>query len=246
MASNPSSYASNGYGKSRTIMKVVGMILFMTTTFLLGLYVSTAIVQNHKAAFTVSVNNPGHSGLGPSDKYVAISLSENEEFEYPTTSLFPEGVENITNISGRTITDEVDALEGSHNGRNYVAYSFYVRNSGTMKGEITESMEVTVSNRGLKDAVRVRIYRNGISDTYASMAKDGNPEFGTIPFESDQIIVRNTMMYAVNQTSRYTIVIWVEGDDPECTDEIRGSDISFSLTFSTSPDSGSSEEEITE
>ena len=34
------------------------------------------------------------------------------------------------------------------------------------------------------------------------------------------------------EIDKFTIVIWLEGNDPECTDEIRGGKIKFSMNFS--------------
>ena len=31
---------------------------------------------------------------------------------------------------------------------------------------------------------------------------------------------------------KYTVVVWVDGDDPECLDNVKGGDVKMSLTFS--------------
>jgi len=243
MGLSPQSVAIKGYHASKVAIKVVGITTFATSAFGLCMYVATSIAENKQMGFTISVNDPNKTGIGENpDEYVSISLSENEEFLNPTTNLFPLGCENITNISGRMIGDEVDAEDGSHNGQDYVAYSFYCKNIGTIQGNIVESMEIITGMKALRDSMRIRFYRNGVSETYASLGSDGNPEFGTVPFETDSLVFTYTSEYSANQINRYTIVIWLEGDDPECTNELMGSEIKFSLTFSVADkDSGSSD-----
>lgn len=53
-----------------------------------------------------------------------------------------------------------------------------------------------------------------------------------INFESDTVITsgRETNM-APGETHKYTIVLWLEGDDPDCTDELIGGHIGLEMNF---------------
>ena len=86
---------------------------------------------------------------------------------------------------------------------------------------------------GADEAIRVRVYRNGIDTTYAKIAKDGNPEEGTTPFV-DATKAFSTVEENVqpNEIIKYTFVVWLEGNDPECDDDIKGGNVKMSLTFS--------------
>jgi hypothetical protein len=53
-----------------------------------------------------------------------------------------------------------------------------------------------------------------------------------IPFESENIIVSGSKEnFPVMGVHKYTVVIWAEGDDPECTDDIIGGHIGLDLNF---------------
>ena len=68
--------------------------------------------------------------------------------------------------------------------------------------------------------------------TYARMAADGQPEEGTEPFLSDLVVFEGiNEKLEVDETIKYTLVIWLEGDDPECLDNIRGGNVKMSMTF---------------
>ena len=58
--------------------------------------------------------------------------------------------------------------------------------------------------------------------------------FHVIPlkFESDEVVTsgRETMV-APGELHKYTIVLWLEGDDPDCTDELIGGHIGFEMKF---------------
>lgn len=56
-----------------------------------------------------------------------------------------------------------------------------------------------------------------------------------IPFESAQVIARGTQLgVEPGDVHKYTVVIWLEGDDPDCTDDLigghAGMDFNFRLT----------------
>jgi hypothetical protein len=65
------------------------------------------------------------------------------------------------------------------------------------------------------------------------------PEVGTVPFTGKTIFSQNGKELAPGNTIRYTLVIWLEGDDPECLDNLKGGAVSMSMTFSVDRQEGS-------
>jgi hypothetical protein len=83
------------------------------------------------------------------------------------------------------------------------------------------------------EAIRVRVYKNGQETTYAKAAKNGEAEFGTIPFAEDRVVFSVTEEdFQPDEIIKYTFVVWIEGDDDECVDDIQGGNVKMSLTFS--------------
>ena len=66
----------------------------------------------------------------------------------------------------------------------------------------------------------------------AKAAADGNPEPETQPFLTETIVSLGKIEdYRPGAIKRFTIVMWLEGDDPECTDDIIGGSVSFGMNF---------------
>lgn len=207
------------------ILKVaVGIIVGAMLVF-----VSAGAMFEEASMFTVSL-------LPATDKDdlggLEISLSETADFAEPTIVLSAEGVESMTNISYTWLPTGLDDTDGAHNGENYMAYTFYVKNVGEGPGTLREIINVDSSLLGADEAIRVRVYRDGRATTYAKMAADGLPETGTTPFESDDVVFSNDIPdVKAGQILKYTLVIWLEGDDPECLDNIKGGNVKMSMTF---------------
>ena len=76
------------------------------------------------------------------------------------------------------------------------------------------------------------IIQNGASKTvYAKLNADtGLKEKETEPFFSDEkIFIRERDNLKVNEIDKYTIVIWIEGDDPDCLDNLLGGEIKMHM-----------------
>ena len=210
-------------GQALRVVKITSGILVSS---MLVFTVAGTLVQEAKT-FTISLLP------GAEDGHAQISLCETADFANPTTALDAGGFPQMNNISQHWLPDDLDAYEGSHNGENYLAYSFYVKNTGDGAGTLTERISLEAGVLGAEAAVRVRLYRNGEPTTYALMGADGNPEEGTEPFGEDGVIVSyDTENFQPGAVIKYTLVIWLEGDDPECLDNIKGGQVRMSMNFS--------------
>jgi hypothetical protein len=77
------------------------------------------------------------------------------------------------------------------------------------------------------------LYRNGNYTTYAKRAANGEPEYNTTPFaENRKVFSIVEEDVEPEEIIKYTVVVWVDGDDPECLDKVKGGDVKMSLTFS--------------
>jgi len=193
---------------------------------MLTAFYGAALLFQEEGVFTVGVLPK----KGEDD--VAISLSETADFADPVTMLGADGIDQMTNISVNWLPDDLDEIDGSHNGDHYIAYTFYLKNTGNIECNVTESFELESSVKGADEAIRVRLYKNGEITTYAKMGVNGEPETDTVPFESDTLVFSGVNeKLETDQTIKYTLVIWLEGDDPECLDNIRGGKVKMSMTF---------------
>ena len=124
----------------------------------------------------------------------------------------------------------MDRLDGSHNGENYMAYTYYVRNAGKEDVAYTASITLDSCSKGAEEAIRVGVWRNGQRTVYALPSATGEPEKDCENFQSESLVCSFTQEdFLVGYVDKYTVVIWLEGDDPECVDKIVGGSVEFTM-----------------
>lgn len=204
----------------------IAEIVFASLLVIMLVFYGSAILFGEKSGFTIAVGDSDESkGM--------ISLSEKEDFSSPTVRLDAGGLSEMDNISVLDLPETFDCEGGSHNGPNYLAYTFYLKNSGGAEADILSELDIKTALGGAEDAIRVRVYKNGQQTTYAKMGADGEPEFNTVPFNAErQVFSVVEEDVQPDEIIKYTFVVWVEGDDPECLDNIKGGSVKMSLTFS--------------
>ena len=198
-------------------LTLLGMLLLVAVLFIF------AFMQEKMGNFTINLNRLELYRKG-------ISIADNGDFDGATARLTASTVEDATNISIDDLPEDIDDLDGSHNGKNYMAYTYYVRNAG--KEDLGYKASITLDScaKGAEKAVRVAVWRNGERVVYAAPATDGGKENGCKNFKSDDVVCTYTeKKFLVGNVDRYTIVIWMEGDDPECVDSIIGGSVEFSM-----------------
>ena len=68
---------------------------------------------------------------------------------------------------------------------------------------------------------------------YVQLAKEQFCKIiSTVPFVSDELVVREHIIdFEPGKISKYTIVLWIEGSDPDCTDNILGGEFKVHMDF---------------
>ena len=140
----------------------------------------------------------------------------------------------MDNISIKWLPDNIDTEKnGGHNGDNYIAYTFYVINSGKEKVNYWYEIDIDDTIKNVDEAIRIMIYRNGERTVYAKKSKDtGQAEPGTKKFISSKIaVLEQRKNFKPSSKDRYTVVVWIEGDDPECKNDLLGGEIKLHMDF---------------
>ena len=162
-----------------------------------------------------------------------ILLSSDSEFSAETVEIKVKGLEYMDNITESWIPmDEVIKKEGDNSGDNYIAYTYFIKNDGEQKTDYKSKIVVESVIKNVDDAVRVAVFTNGEKKVYAKKAKNGKEEPNTIAFLSNHLIMeqeRNGL--EPGQIDRYTILVWLEGKDPECIDDIIGGEMKMSMVI---------------
>ena len=202
------------------------LILFTLLMIVISLFIVAALLQS-KGTFTITVAREQMIRLG-------LVLSDEPEFKNPRQELLSEPVVNMWNITQTDLPDDIDTVkDGTHNGEDYIAYTFYVKNIGQNPLTYIPSLDINEMLKNVDAAMRVKIYYNGKPTVYAKQRNDGTgPEPDTEPFSGKSRILRlDQRPIDVNQVDKYTVVVWLEGEDPECVNNILGGFVKMTMGF---------------
>ncbi len=225
MKNTINSSASKHKRRKRNI-KIIRITLIILILLLFILYAVMGFIYN-SGNFSITLDRNSYFTRN-------LIVYDNPEYKVFRTEMFAETVEFLDNISHKWLPDNIGEQDGSNNGENYIAYTFYIENEGTATSDYWTELVIIDSIKKVDEAARVRVYLNDEYVTYAKMGGDGNPEPGTVPFESDDVISLNRVQnFRPGEINKYTVVIWIEGSDPDCTDNILGGEIKIQMNFNS-------------
>lgn len=221
---------------ARRLRKILPAVIGLGASMILTVYVASLLVTQ-SGSFTINVKDYG-------DRSYALALSESDSFKKSSSTLSATEALNINNITYTNLPNNLNDINGSHNGENYLAYTFYVKNTGEKECDYKYSLAITRATAGIDAAVRVRIYYNadyykdetdlfthsGAFTDYAKPKTGGNglPEVDPgertmTNFVSNDVVAEGKMeSFRPGDMSKFTVVIWLEGEDPDCTDDVLG------------------------
>ncbi len=200
----------------------------MTALVVVGYVVS--LMYSKYGSFTVTVNKFDNVKF-------ALTLSEYPDFNSTSARLNASANEEITNISGADLPLDLDNINGDHSGENYVAYTFYVKNCGRETVDVDYEIYIRNMTLNIDRAVRVRLYTGEDGNrSYADYARTrtdgGGPEPNTTEFYNLKTITKGQIeQLRPNEIYKFTVVIWLEGDDPDCIDDVLGGQFKIDMNM---------------
>lgn len=198
--------------------KIANVSLLVLLLVLILIYILLKINYS-VGSFSVKFNSTQESG---------IAIKESAAGKTGSRILYAEEIQFMDNISIKWLPEDIDdaKYEGSHNGKNYIAYTFYVENQGKNVINYWYSMYVDDVIRKVDDAIRIILFLNGEPKVYAKGNPfDGNAEKDTtkwLSYDDGTIILEQRKYMKPTDLDRITVVVFIEGDDPECTNDLLG------------------------
>lgn len=205
------------YTKTKVVISIILLVMIFAFIILSVIYKG--------GQFTITLDQR----LANDNKIV---IYEDNEIKENKRKLSARELEFMDNISIDWIPTNIDTeANGSHNGDNYIAYTFYVENEGTDTVDYWYSIVIDDVIKNVDEAARVMIYLNGEKTVYAKInALTNQPEKDTTPFFSkDKAVLEERKAFSPGDIDKFTVVIWLEGDDPDCTDNILGGEIKMHM-----------------
>lgn len=255
-------------GKRRQVMRLL-LIILLFLLLLMSIVFAGATFLNKAGRFTINLDPDAFNKYG-------ISISSTEDFAEPTVMLQGTALENMWNITQDWILNsptgnyditngvksgkyydpayptynsfaDIDKVEGDHNGKDYIAYTFWIKNSGSTEAGYFGSLDIDSVAKGADEAIRVMVFRNGVPTVYGKSPK--NPDAAYATFGIDEFFAARTVVtdfsradFKPGDKDRYTIIIWLEGWDPECVNDIMGGEVKLSMNFKVLEDNAETEE----
>ncbi len=216
--------------RRKLFTRIVKMALLVLLLFFSILYLILYVV-NSNGYFTIKLDKNLKS-----ERH--ILLSSDSEFSAETVEIKVKGLEYMDNITEGWIPfDSLISNEGDNSEDNYIAYTFFVKNDG--KDNVSYKTKIVIESviKNVDEAVRVALYTNGEKKVYAKKAKNGKAEPNTISFFSNHLIMQQDRdNIKPGEIDRYTVIVWLEGKDPECIDDIIGGEMKMSMIITEKTD----------
>jgi len=207
-------------------IKKLKKLLIIMLVFLLIIYFALKIAYE-TGRFTVVLDSA-------SDMKGALVMYENKNEKLTRRTLQADALDFMTNISGDWIPEKInDEADGSHNGDNYIAYTFYIENMGDEIIHYWYRIYIDDVVKNVDKAIRVAVYLNGKKTVYAKAnERTSAPEKGTEAFkDSENVMLVQRRDFKSKDVDKFTVVIWVEGDDPDCIDDLLGGEMKMHMTI---------------
>ncbi|MBR6101718.1 MAG: hypothetical protein IKP95_04755 [Ruminococcus sp.] len=206
--------------------RILGLLVIILVAIIAIAY-AISYFYDKFGSFTVKVNKYDMMRQG-------LTLSETPEYDKTISVLNANIVYDMTNISGADLPANIDMINGSHNGESYIAYTFYLINAGSDTISYDGEMNIENVTKNVDDAIRIAVYVNGEKTVYGKTKSDGTG------MESDcdkEFFSATTVMKTLREgfepkaKDKYTVVIWLEGNDPDCIDDLIGGTLKLSMDF---------------
>lgn len=225
--------------KREALIRILTIILVLMLLFLSLMFACSSYV-NKAGDFTVTMDKDAYN--------MGIILSETPDFSQSSRFLTGEKCENMADCTLAWLPDDIDDIDGSHNrsnGEEFLAYTFYVKNAGNVDVDYEAEILIDAVSLGVDEAMRVMIFHNGEPTIYAKpqmgttdKLEENLNDNGESVYSVDKNFVSNTKimeneveMFRAGDIDKYTVVVWLEGWDPECVNKILEGEIKMSMKF---------------
>jgi len=233
--------------KSKSFKWILLLTLLVTSI----LIILVMLLGNQSGNFVVKVES------GDANKSIAIT--DSYEDRVYTNKLVANGIEGMTNTTPRWFLDG-DTEEEQNIGLKKLTtelgntiddstayiYTFLIVNTGNNAVSINLEMNVSNTSNGVDDAIRVMSYNDDSESINIYQKADVNdtvyayyPAQPTL-FLSENVVYNESVTVLPTTDPehpsfiKYSVIFWLEGQDPECTEAIFNGTIKFSLKCSVS------------
>lgn len=181
--------------------------------------------------------------LEESAYYEGISLSEEKEFYSSYPRLLVRPMSNAYPIAYSDLSiDDVINTDGNYSdnrGYTYLGYTFYLKNDGTTTVDLSFNISIVQVTKNVDSATRIMLIEDDVNrQIYLKDDSTNRHPYDTTPdelctyFISDTIVCSHAITnFKPESIKKFSLIIWLEGWDPECDDSIKGGQIKMEMMF---------------
>ena len=231
---------SKGYHRKRRILRMLIIITGLASFMLIIL-----TYYGHNAGnFTIRVNESNNRSIAISETLEGLDTN-------PQSRLSTKAISDASDLTYSNIkVTQATQTDGAYKDRlfNYMAYTFYCKNVGQRAGTLVYSMSCFEASKNMDAAARVMLIeetwnRDISSNIYRKLDPVIDLGYGgteiywdeTNWLDSSIIFEKEIENFMVGEYRKFTLFIWLEGHDPDTTDQILGGKVKFDMLLTINP-----------
>lgn len=173
-----------------------------------------------------------------------IFLSTDENFVKPEPRLYAASIGEVDNISYADINRNlVKETPGSYIDPefSYLAFTYYLKNTGDTAVDIKYRIYITENYRSADAAVRVLLIEDDETERLFQKPDTVEHQYLAMPealyFVDDITVCEDTILaFPPGAVKKFSVIIWLEGQDPDCNDSLLGGMIKLRMKFDIADD----------
>jgi hypothetical protein len=218
--------------------------------FTLGIII-TGMLSLAFAIVTFYGQNAGNfvMSVDAASRLRGIGLQESEFASVSQPRLMSDPIKEARDITYTWLKlDEIDETEGNFVDidHDYVAYTFYLKNSGSETVDINYYIKLTEIYNNLDTGIRVLVIQDGEQSMYMKediVAPGAEPPYYPEVMPDAQYFLTQSMVMRRTITNlkpgddvKFSVIVWLEGYDPDTTNDILGGMIRMEMVFTIDDD----------
>ena len=139
--------------------------------------------------------------------------------------------------------EEIKATDGDFadkEGLTYIGYTFYLKNEGNTKVDIEFAVNIISITLDLDECLRFMLIEDDVKETIYMKSDsapkndcDHTPDDLCQDFLSDSYICKSQIeSFRPNEVKKFSVIIWLEGWDEDCTNDKMGGQMRMEMVFS--------------
>lgn len=229
--------------KQMRLSKILGVkkIRIRNRIFSLGIII-TGMLSLTFGLITFYGQNAGNfvMSVDTAARLRGIAITTDPTFENKTSRLMSEPISDARDVTYAWLKlDEISDHDGNFvdKDHDYVAFTFYVVNDGLETVDMSYYIRITEVYNNLDSAIRVLVIDNGVETMYMKPDTTNDTDYPDYMPAAEHFLSQSMVMRKVVPNFRpgnfrkISVVIWLEGNDPDCTDEILGGMIKMQMNF---------------